>query len=58
MFNTHMIINVFKNFFTKQIQDRMTNDIETDIIVINEWEFIPNIIVIDEWEFIPNTIFT
>jgi len=44
MFNTYNIINIFKNFFTKQIQERMTNDIETGIVVIDEWEFIPNTI--------------
>ena len=44
MFNTNMIINVFKYFFTKQIQDSMTNDIETGIVVIDEWELIQNTI--------------
>ena len=44
MFNTNMIINVFKYFFTKQIQDSITNDIETGIVVIDEWELIQNTI--------------
>ena len=44
MFNTYKIINVFKYFFTKQIQDNLTNDIETGVVVIDEWELIQNTI--------------